>query len=58
MLDDKTKKLKFDGARINVLDPCDLADWTQKLGFSADKIRHAVATVGTLAKDVHKELVK
>lgn len=58
MLDEKNKKIKLDGARIDINDPCELADWTEKLGFSADKIRHAVATVGTLAKDVHKELVK
>jgi hypothetical protein len=58
MLEDKSKKVKFDGARINVNDPCELADWTEKLGYTADKIRHAVATVGNLAKDVHKALAK
>ena len=58
MSDDSAGKPKTDDLHINVKDPCELSDWTQKLGFSADKIRHAVATVGTLAKNVRKELNK
>ena len=57
MPNDKTTKAKLDG-HINVNDPCELSEWSQKLGFSADQIRHAVATVGTSAKNVMKELKK
>lgn len=57
MPNDKTTKAKLDG-HINVNDPCELSEWSQKLGFSADQIRHAVATVGTSVKNVMKELKK
>jgi hypothetical protein len=58
MSEDKAGKTNVDELHINVTDPWNLSDWTEKLGFSADKIRHAVATVGTLAKNVRKELNK
>lgn len=42
--------------RINVDDPCDLADWTTKLGYNADRIRDAVRRVGPRASHVLKQL--
>lgn len=56
MSDSKTKKNKTE--RVNLDEPYELADWTTKWGVSADKIRDAVRKVGTLAKDVLKELRK
>ena len=56
MANDKTTAAKFDGERVNLNEPYELADWVEKFGASADKIRDAVAKVGTLAKDVKKEL--
>ena len=58
MREDRAIKTKLDGLHINVNDPCELSAWTEKLGYSADQIRHAVATVGTAAKTVLKELSK
>jgi hypothetical protein len=55
-MDDMAKVEKVE--RVNVSEPCELAEWTIKWGFSADEIRHAVRKVGTLAKDVLKELRK
>lgn len=42
--------------QVNLDEPYELADWTTKLGFSADEIRNAVRKVGPIAKDVLKEL--
>jgi hypothetical protein len=56
MLSDKTNTSKSDKDRVNLNEPYELADWVEEFGASADKIRDAVAKVGTLAKDVKKEL--
>jgi hypothetical protein len=58
MLSDRSNTTILDGARVNVNEPCELAEWTEKLGCNADQIRSAVEKVGTLAKDVLKELKK
>ncbi len=54
MPDDVNKCEKTE--RVNLNEPYELADWTMKWGFNADKIRDAVRKVGPIAKDVLKEL--
>ena len=39
-----------------LLEPYELADWANKWGVTADKIRDAVRRVGPMAKDVEKAL--
>ena len=56
MADNKSAVGKSDGERVNVNEPYELADWAEKLGVNADKVRAAVLKVGSLVKDVRKEL--
>lgn len=56
MPDDKTKTGKADDIRINVHEPYELRDWSQKFGVTPDRLKQAVQTVGPMVKDVKRHL--
>lgn len=56
MADDKTKVGKADRDRININEPYELRDWSQKFGVSPERLKEAVGKVGPMASDVAKHL--
>jgi len=52
MADDKTKVGGQDRTRINVNEQYELADWSDSLGVSRERLRAAVAAVGDRVEDV------
>ena len=47
-----------DTKRINVNEPWELRDWSQKLGVTPEQLKQAVRTVGTSADSVRSYLRK
>ena len=47
-----------DRIRINVNEPWELHDWSEKLGVTADRLRAAVGAVGPMVADVRRYLGK
>jgi hypothetical protein len=58
MADDKSKTGKADRDRINVNEPYELRDWSNKFGCTPGELKAAVQKVGPMAKDVQKHLGK
>jgi hypothetical protein len=58
MADDKSKTGQADRLRINVHEPYELRDWSQKFDVTPDKLKEAVTAVGPMAADVEKYLKK
>ena len=58
MSDDLTNRGRQDDIRINVNEPWELRDWSQRLGVTPEKLKEAVRAVGVLAKDVRRHLGK
>ncbi len=56
MPDDKSKTGKADDIRINIHEPYELRDWSNKLGVSPDRLRQAVQAAGPMVKDVKRYL--
>lgn len=56
MTDDKSKPGGQDRTRISLTEPYEIRDWSQKFGVSEDRLRAAVAKVGSMADDVEREL--
>lgn len=56
MSDDKSKTGKADDIRINVNQPYELRDWSEKLGVTPDRLKQAVQAVGPMVKDVNRHL--
>ena len=56
MPDDKSKTGKADDIRINIHEPYELRDWSQKFGVTPDRLKQAVQTVGPMVKDVKRHL--
>ncbi|HLA53589.1 MAG TPA: DUF3606 domain-containing protein [Flavitalea sp.] len=52
MADDLSNTGKQDDIRINVNQPWELRDWSQKLGCTEAKLKEAVKAVGPMVKDV------
>jgi uncharacterized protein DUF3606 len=46
-MDDKTKTGKIDDTRINVNESYELQYWSEKLDVSKDRLKEAVAAVGS-----------
>lgn len=57
MPDDLTKKRPLDASRIGLYEPWEITYWCKELGCTEQKLRKAVATVGTSAAAV-REWVK
>ena len=47
-----------DAKRINIHEPYELRDWSQKFGVTPDRLRQAVAAVGDRVTDVKRYLGK
>ena len=58
MADDTSKVGKADRDRVNINEPYELRDWSQKFGVSPERLAEAVTKVGPMAKDVAKHLGK
>jgi len=56
-MDDKTKTGKEDDSRINVNESYELQYWSEKLNVSKERLKEAVAAVGTTVEAV-KEYLK
>lgn len=56
MPDDKTNRGSPDNQRINVHEDYELRRWAREFGVSEQRLKDAVKKVGTMAKDVAKEL--
>lgn len=56
MPDDKTKVGGQDRTRINVNEDYELRDWANKFNVTPEKLKDAVAAVGTSADAVEKYL--
>ena len=56
MSDDKTKSGGQDRSRINVHEPYELRDWSEKFSVTPDELKAAVAAVGTSATEVEAHL--
>ena len=57
-MDDKTKKGPQDRSRINIHERYELRYWSKKFGVTEDRLRAAVAKVGTMTDKVGQELKK
>ena len=58
MADDKSKKGPQDAGRINIHEAYEVEYWTKALGVTAQRLREAVAAVGTSAAAVRRYLGK
>ena len=58
MPDDKTQRGSQDRARINVHERYEVRYWTKKFGVTEERLKTAIAKVGTSAKAVESELKK
>jgi hypothetical protein len=56
MPDDRTKTGKADDIRINIHEPYELRDWSNKLGVTPERLKQAVHVVGPMVKDVKRYL--
>jgi hypothetical protein len=56
MPDDTTNRSYQDQLRINIEEPHEVRYWTQRLGCTEEELRKAVASAGTVAKDVRTVL--
>lgn len=56
MTDDKSKTGGQDRTRVSLSEPYEVRDWSQKFGVSEERLRAAVAKVGSMADDVEREL--
>jgi hypothetical protein len=56
MSDDRTKTGKPDAIRINVHEPYELLDWSQRLRITPDQLKKAVSIVGPMVADVKRHL--
>lgn len=56
MTDDKSRSGGHDRTRISLSEPYEVRDWSEKFGVSEDRLRAAVAKVGSMADDVEREL--
>ena len=56
MSDDKNKAGGQDRTRISLSEDYEVRDWSQKFGVSEERLRAAVAKVGSQADDVEREL--
>jgi hypothetical protein len=55
-MDDKTKTGKADDSRVNINESYELQYWSEKLNVSRDRLKEAVAAVGSRIDDVKKYL--
>ena len=58
MSDDKTQRGSPDNKRIDIHDPNEVRHWTKSLGVTEEKLKEAVARVGTSAEKVRESLRK
>jgi hypothetical protein len=58
MADDRTKVGRPDRDRINVNEPYELRDWSEKFGVTPEQLKAAVKAGGPMAKDVARNLGK
>jgi hypothetical protein len=58
MSDDKTQRGSPDNKRIDIHDPDEVRHWTKSLGVTEEKLKAAVARVGTSAEKVRESLRK
>ena len=56
MPDDRTKTGGSDRSRINIHEDYELRDWAKKFNVTPEKLKEAVAKVGTSAEAVKKHL--
>jgi hypothetical protein len=56
MSDNKTDRASPDNKRIDVNDPDELRNWTKSLGVTPERLKQAVAKVGTSAAKVREHL--
>ena len=56
MTDDKSRPGGQDRTRISLGEAYEVRDWSEKFGVSEDRLRAAVAKVGSMADDVEREL--
>jgi hypothetical protein len=56
MVDDTTKRGKADRTRVNVHQNHELRYWTEKFGVTPERLKEAVAKVGTSVEAVQREL--
>ncbi len=56
MTDDRTNAGGQDRQRISLTEDYEIRDWSQKFGVSEERLREAVGKVGSMAKDVEREL--
>ena len=56
MPDDTSDRSRQDQLRININEPHEIRYWTQRLGCTEEELRKAVASAGTMAKDVRSAL--
>lgn len=56
MADDRTKRGPPDSERIDVNDPNELRNWAKSLRATPEKVKEAVAKVGTSADSVRQFL--
>lgn len=56
MSDDKSKTGSPDRKRINLNEDYEVRDWSARFGVSEERLRAAVAKVGSMADDVEAEL--
>ena len=56
MADNLDKPGGQDRKRINVNEDFEVTDWARKFGVTPEQLRKAVATAGTFADDVEREL--
>jgi hypothetical protein len=58
MPDDTNKTGAADRERVNIHEPYELRDWSQKFGVTPEELKRAVEKVGVMARDVERELKK
>jgi hypothetical protein len=56
MTDDKTKTGGQDRARININEPYEVRDWSEKFGVTHQQLLEAVQAVGDRVEDVERHL--
>ena len=58
MPDDKTQRGEHDRTRVNIHERYEVRYWTKKFGVTEERLKAAIAKVGTSAKAVESELKK
>ena len=56
MSDNLDKVGKQDDIRININEPWELDDWSNKLGITKDHLKDVVKEVGPMVKDVKEKI--